>query len=179
MDHLNNTEWLLISYSDIKEFQVQNSRNRHISNMAPSPSAGVQNEFTPTPVTPAQRTNNMTTSLNNTPVTTTQGTQHQDVPRVKSIRDSIKMDPNANPEFKEDRQYEHWITSVKAYANLHGTMNVLNPSYIPNDIWKKEEFEQQQAFMWSVVVLKVNSPSGKIYIQNHPGDAQKIFKSTS
>ena len=95
IDHLDNIQWLHIKYADIKALQVQNSRNRHINNMVQSPSTSTQNEFTSTPVTPTQGTNNMATiptiSLNNTPVTTTQGTQHQDVPRAKSIRESIKM----------------------------------------------------------------------------------------
>ena len=183
VDHLDNTQWLLITYADIKELQVLQSKNRRNHNIAPSPTVSFNHEFTPTPVTPTSQADdisiNPSVQQQDVPkaksMTTSQSTQQQDFPRAKSIRESIKMDPNAYPEFKEDRQYESWITSVRAYANLHGTMNVLDPNYIPDDIWKQEDFEEQQAFMWSVVVLKVTSPSGKIYIRNNPGDAQKIF----
>ena len=153
VDTLDEGLWLQIEYQHIMEHQIKCSKERNKNNSTSSNNTSPQI----TPVTPSTTTN------------------LQDPPKPKTIRESVKKDPNAYPEFKEDRQYEHWITSVKAFANLHGTLNVLNASYVPADLWEQQAFEEQQAFMWSVVVIKVTSANGKMYIRQYPGDAQKIF----
>jgi hypothetical protein len=92
------------------------------------------------------------------------------------MRDSIKKDPNIYPELKNDKHYETWIASVQAYANLHVTTNVLDANYKPETIWDVQAFEDQQAFMWSVAITKINTPSGHTPLRNHPGNAQKVFQ---
>jgi hypothetical protein len=100
----------------------------------------------------------------------------QPPPYQHSIRDSIKKDPNIYPELKNDKHYESWIASVQAFANLHGTTNVLDANYKPDTIWDVQAFEDQQAFMWSVSITKICTPSGKTHLSNHPGNAQKGFQ---
>ena len=150
---LDDQQWLHITYQDITEYQVYCAKERHKASIAPV--------TTPSPINNYQAT----------PITT-----RNEPERPKTIREMVKKDPNAYPEFKEERYYEQWITSVKAFANLHGTMKVLDATYVPNGIWEEEEFNDQQAFMWSVVVNKVLSTNGKMYIRQHPGNAKQIFK---
>lgn len=152
MSTIDDDQWLTIQYQDIIQHQIQCTRERNKNFTSPSHV-----------ISPTSQIDNK------------QNQSQADIPKAKTIRESVKKDPNAYPEFKEDRHYEHWITSVKAHANLHGTLNVLNGNYVPNDLWEQEEFEAQQAFMWSVVVSKVTTANGKMYIRQYPGDAQKIF----
>ena len=55
-------------------------------------------------------------------------------------------------------------------------MNVLDANYKPDTIWDVQAFEDQQAFMWSVAITKTSTTTGKTYLRNHPGDAQKVFQ---
>ena len=51
---------------------------------------------------------------------------------------------------------------------------MLDAVYKPDTIWDVQAFEDQQAFMWSVAITKISTPTGKTYLRNHPGNAQKV-----
>jgi hypothetical protein len=55
------------------------------------------------------------------------------------------------PTFTKDSDYLHWLQRVRSTALTHGTLQVLNPAYLPNvnDQAEVDLFTQMNAFMYS------------------------------
>ena len=173
-----------ITNKDIHQYHLELAKQRY--------QLQHENSFKPPPITPRTPDATPHTTYIEAPtpsVSFVQPTPYQHVaapspsvsygqppPYQRSIRDSIKKDPNIYPELKNDKHYETWIASVQAFANLHGTSNVLDANYKPDTIWEVQAFEDQQAFMWSVAVTKITSPSGRTHLRNNPGNAQRVFQ---
>jgi hypothetical protein len=138
---LDDIQWLNISYQDLVSHQLQSAKNRHTSTYgSPFSAHGPSNTHTPSHPPPSP--------MFSPPIIAppTNDPSHPETMH-RSIRSSVKKDPNAYPEYKEDRFYNSWILSVSAMANLHGTNLPLDSTYVPTSSWDQMLFDYQQAFM--------------------------------
>jgi hypothetical protein len=168
-DSLDDYHWSKISYTDIVSYHMDLARARNKIKNQPS-LVTFDESYVPPPMTPSTPNATPRTDWNNSPnMVSGYQTPH------RSLRDAVKKDPTIYSEFKQEKHYDTWITSVQAYASLHGTLQVLDHAYIPSTPEEKYHFDDQQAFMWSVVITKVQTGNGKQYMRQNPGNAQKIF----
>ena len=195
---LDDTQWMNILYTDIIAYQLNHARNRREQHMPPR-----SNTSTPRTATgaffphephstsdhrlPSDHITEMLFSddpiMGNIPSPSRSQVDPIFLDAPPSILEaqkpyqlSVKKNPLEYPEYKEDRYYQTWILQVKALAHLHDMSEVLDATYIPDNPWSEEAWKAKQSFMWTVLVNKVKTATGQMFIRKHDRDAQTIFK---
>eukprot|EP00934_Nitzschia_sp_Nitz4_P004676 Nitzschia sp. Nitz4//scaffold468_size5769//118//5631//NITZ4_009203-RA/size5769-snap-gene-0.0-mRNA-1//-1//CDS//3329552515//4666//frame0 len=103
------------------------------------------------------------------------------VPRQQQRNSVVKRDKNHYKEYKSDKLWDEWENSTRSTARAHGCGQVLDANYVPSSDDELVDFVEQQSFMYSVFVDKVQTLQGKRIINKYKAtfDAQKVFAELS
>eukprot|EP00934_Nitzschia_sp_Nitz4_P008068 Nitzschia sp. Nitz4//scaffold70_size99833//3673//6700//NITZ4_004582-RA/size99833-snap-gene-0.139-mRNA-1//-1//CDS//3329557096//8058//frame0 len=94
---------------------------------------------------------------------------------------AVKRDKNHYKEYKTDKSWDEWENSTRSTARAHGCGQVLDANYVPSSDDELIDFVEQQSFMYSVFVDKVQTLQGKRIVNKYKTtfDAQKVFAELS
>jgi hypothetical protein len=98
-----------------------------------------------------------TSSPPTAPITTSVPSPSQASPRFHS---SIKINISDYPKLKDDNQWRTFNRQLQATAASHGTMDVLDPTYVPS-LEDQDSFRKKQRFMYNVFSNIVLTTKGK------------------
>ena len=178
---LTNAQWMAITHDELQDYILTQERilreearsNQKSDARTSTPTSPRRGEGAPhvtfgTPSTPLSQVTNSEIDSKSTGSTSTKG---------RSILDTVKRDPNAYPELKEERYYDPWIRGVQALAEMHKVALVLKHDYVPNGPDEIAAFADMQTFFWAVLVNKLKTPNGRQLIREHQEqrDSQKVF----
>ena len=88
----------------------------------------------------------------------------------------IKRDASAYPIFKNERYYNTFIRHFKAAAKAQGLNSLMDPNFTPgSDEYEQQLFEEQQDFLYSVLISSLKTEFSEALVKDHEGDAQFIL----
>ena len=88
----------------------------------------------------------------------------------------IKRDASAYPIFKNERYYNTFIRHFKATAKAQGLNGLMHPNFTPgSDNYEQQLFEEQQDFLYSVLITSLKTEFCEALVKDHEGDAQLII----
>ena len=89
----------------------------------------------------------------------------------------IKRDASAYPIFKNERYYNTFIRHFKATAKAQRLNSLMDPNFTPgSDEHEQELFEEQQDFLYSVLISSLKTEFSEALVKDHEGDAQLILE---
>ena len=94
---------------------------------------------------------------------------------VDTFRKGVKRDTTLYPTLKRPDKWDSFKREFYAIARSHNVHDILDPAYKPSSNDEKELFEEQQAFMYAVLIKNLTLDQGQKLVRSHVGDAQKIF----
>jgi hypothetical protein len=99
-------------------------------------------------------------------------------PKHTPFRNTIKITLADYPKLKEDKQWRSYNRLLKATADNHDTLQVLDPTFIPTPA-QKEVFLQKQSFMYHVFSQTLSTSKGRLCVRNFEStrDAQSVYAS--
>ena len=91
---------------------------------------------------------------------------------LTAFRKGTKRDATAYEVFKDERYYDSFWRVFKTTAKAQGLSNVLNFKYTPphDDEYAEELFQEQQVFLYSVLVRIIQTDQGRAYVREHEHD---------
>ena len=93
-----------------------------------------------------------------------------------NFKKGIKRDASAYPIFKNERYYNTFIRHFKATANAQGLNSLMDPNFTPgSDEHAQQVFEEQQDFLFSVLISSLKTEFSEALVKDHEGDAQLIL----
>jgi transposase InsO family protein len=94
-----------------------------------------------------------------------------------TFQKSLKIDSTAYPTLKTDAEWDSFNRSFRSTARVHNLLQVLDPTYVPQNVDESKLFEKQQAFMYDIFVNKLQTNTGKSLVRKHQAtfDAQQIW----
>ena len=97
---------------------------------------------------------------------------------AEEFRRTLEISKSHYHVLKTDKEWDDWNFSTIATARVHGCENILDPKYKPMTQDDKDLFEEQQKFMYSVFVDKLQTDIGKYYVRHYEKtyDAQKVYR---
>ncbi len=100
---------------------------------------------------------------------------------VDEFKRGIKRDASQFPVFKDEAKWDLFQRSMLATAPSQGVENTLDASYKPTTVDDIALFEEQQKFMYAVLVKSLQTDFGKTCVRKHQekGNAQLAFKELS
>jgi hypothetical protein len=89
----------------------------------------------------------------------------------------IKRDPSQFKTFQNETYWDTWFRGFTATAKTQGLNNILNEAYVPNTQNDVDLFEAQQAYMYSVLIDRLQTENSQSILRDHEDDkdAQKII----
>ena len=95
-----------------------------------------------------------------------------------NFKKGIKRDASAYPIFKNERYYNTFIRHFKATAKAQGLNSLMDPNFTPgSDEYEQQLFqEQQQDFLYSVLISSLKTDFSEALVKDHEGDAQLILE---
>ena len=98
-------------------------------------------------------------------------------PLPTSIKKGIKRDASAYPIFKNERYYNTFIRHFKATAKAQGLSTLMDPNFTPgSDEYGQQLFQEQQDFLYSVLISSLKTDFSEALVKDHEGDAQLILE---
>ena len=95
---------------------------------------------------------------------------------LTNFKKGIKRDASAYPIFKNERYYNTFIRPFKATAKAQGLNSLMDPNFTPgSDEYEQQLFEEQQDFLYSVLISSVKTEFSEALVKDHEGDAQLIL----
>jgi len=96
---------------------------------------------------------------------------------MNSFKQQIKVNLTDYPQLKEDSKWRLFNRHLRATAASHGTLDVLNPEYVPSTPEESLLFDQKQKFMYNVFCKHINTAKGKICVRSESEsmDAQAVY----
>ena len=95
---------------------------------------------------------------------------------LTNFKKGIKRDASAYPIFKNERYYNTFIRHFKATAKAQGLNSLMDPNFTPgSDAYEKQLFEEQQDFLYSVLISSLKTEFSEALVKDHEGDAQLIL----
>ena len=89
----------------------------------------------------------------------------------------IKRDASAYPIFKNERYYNTFIRHFKATAKAQGLNSLMDPNFTPgSDEHEQQLFQEQQDFLYSVLISSLKTEFSEALVKDHEGDAQLILE---
>jgi hypothetical protein len=112
-----------------------------------------------------------------TPLTSTNPRPSNKLSPVQEFDKGTKRDSGAFPVLKDERFWDDFIRSTKAIARSQCVDNVLNPTYVPTTTDEIELFDRQQAYMYTVVQLTMQTDKGQELVRDYEDtyNAQKVY----
>ena len=93
-----------------------------------------------------------------------------------NFKKGIKRDASAYPIFKNERYYNTFIRHFKAAAKAQGLNSLMDPNFTPgSDEYEQQLFEEQQDFLYSVLISSLKTEFSEALVKDHEGDAQLIL----
>ena len=96
---------------------------------------------------------------------------------LTNFKKGIKREASAYPIFKNERYYNTFIRHFKATAKAQGLNSLMDPSFTPgSDEYEQQLFEEQQDFLYSVLISSLKTEISEALVKDHEGDAQLILE---
>jgi hypothetical protein len=95
---------------------------------------------------------------------------------VQEFDKGTKQDSGAFPVLKDERFWDDFIRSTKAIARSQRVDNVLDSTYVPITTDEIELFDHQQAYMYTVIQLTMQTDKGQELVCDYEDtyNAQKV-----
>ena len=87
---------------------------------------------------------------------------------LRNFKRGTKRDASAYPIFKNDLYYDTFQRSFLAIIKAQGLHDVANPDFEPDDRdqYAQELFQENQSFVYSVLVTSLHTEKGKCWSRN-------------
>ena len=86
-------------------------------------------------------------------------------------------DASAYPIFKNERYYNTFICHFKATSKAQGLNSLMDPNFTPgSDEHEQQLFQEQQDFLYSVLISSLKTEFSEALVKDHEGDAQLILE---
>ena len=96
---------------------------------------------------------------------------------LTNFKKGIKRDASAYPIFKNERYYNTFIRHFKATAKAQGLNSLVDPNFTPgSDEYEQQLFQDQQDFLYSVLISSLKTDFSEALVKDHEGDAQLIIE---
>ena len=96
---------------------------------------------------------------------------------LTNFKKGIKRDASAYPIFKNERYYNTFIRHFKATAKAQGLNTLMDPNFTPgSDEYEQQLFQEQQDFLYSVLISSLKTDFSEALVKDHEGDAQLILE---
>ena len=96
---------------------------------------------------------------------------------LTNFKKGIKRDASAYPTFKNERYYNTFIRHFKATAKAQGLNSLMDPNFTPgSDEYEQQLFQEQQDFLYSVLISSLKTDFSEALVKDHEGDAQLILE---
>ena len=96
---------------------------------------------------------------------------------LTNFKKGIKRDASAYPIFKNERYYNTFIRHFKATAKAQGLNSLMDPNFTPgSDEHEQQLFQEQQDFLYSVLISSLKTDFSDALVKDHEGDAQLILE---
>ena len=96
---------------------------------------------------------------------------------LSNFKKGIKRDASAYPIFKNERYYNTFIRHFKATAKAQGLNSPMDPNFTPgSDEYEQQLFQDQQDFLYSVLISSLKTDFSEALVKDHEGDAQLIIE---
>ena len=96
---------------------------------------------------------------------------------LTNLKKWIKRDASAYPIFKNERYYNTFIRHFKATAKAQGLNSLMDPNFTPgSDEYEQQLFQDQQDFLYSVLISSLKTDFSEALVKDHEGDAQLILE---
>ena len=96
---------------------------------------------------------------------------------LTNFKKGIKRDASAYPIFKNERYYNTFIRHFKATAKAQGLSTLMDPNFTPgSDEYGQQLFQEQQDFLYSVLISSLKTDFSQALVKDHEGDAQLILE---
>ncbi|KAL7567108.1 hypothetical protein ACA910_009437 [Epithemia clementina (nom. ined.)] len=100
--------------------------------------------------------------------------------QLSAFKKGIKRDSAAFPTFKDDKCFDYFFISFEAVADAQGQGDLLDPDFQPDhsDEYAVALFNEQQKFLYSVLLTTLQTDEGKSIVRAHAKDkdAQAILR---
>ena len=95
---------------------------------------------------------------------------------LTNFKKGTKRDASAYPIFKNERYYNSFIRHFKAASKAQGLKSLMDPNFTPgSDEYEQQLFEEQQDFLYSVLISSLKTEFSEALVKDHEGDAQLIL----
>ena len=96
---------------------------------------------------------------------------------LTNFKKGIKRDASTYPIFKNERYYNTFIRHFKATAKAQGLSTLMDPNFTPgSDEYGQQLFQEQQDFLYSVLISSLKTDFSEALVKDHEGDAQLILE---
>ena len=96
---------------------------------------------------------------------------------LTNFKRGIKKNASAYPIFKNERYYNTFIRHFKATAKAQGLSTLMDPNFTPgSDEYEQQLFQEQQDFLYSVLISSLKTDFSEALVKDHEGDAQLILE---
>ena len=96
---------------------------------------------------------------------------------LTNFKKGIKRDASAYPIFKNERYYNTFIGHFKATAKAQGLNTLMDPNFTPGTgEYEQQLFQEQQDFLYSVLISSLKTDFSEALVKDHEGDAQLILE---
>ena len=113
---------------------------------------------------------------NTTPRSTVSSEVSESYITLTNFKKGIKRDASAYPIFKNERYYNTFIRHFKATAKAQGLNSLMDPNFTPgSDEHEQQLFEEQQDFLYSVLISSLKTEFSEALVKDHERDAQLIL----
>ena len=96
---------------------------------------------------------------------------------LTNFKKGTKRDASAYPIFKNERYYNTFIRHFKATAKAQGLSSLMDPNFTPgSDEYEQQLFQEQQDFLYSVLISSLKTEFSEALVKDHEGGAQLILE---
>ena len=96
---------------------------------------------------------------------------------LTNFKKGIKRDASAYPILKNERYYNTFIRHFKVTAKAQGLNTLMDPNFTPgSDEYEQQLFQEQQDFLYSVLISSLKTDFSEALVKDHEGDAQLILE---
>ena len=96
---------------------------------------------------------------------------------LTNFKKGIKRDASAYPIFKNEMYYNTFIRHFKATAKAQGLSSLMDPNFTPgSDEYEQQLIQEQQDFLYSVLISSLKTEFCEALVKDHEGDAQLILE---
>ena len=96
---------------------------------------------------------------------------------LTNFKKGVKRDASAYPILKNERYYNTFIRHFKATAKAQGLNTLMDPNFTPgSDEYEQQLFQEQQDFLYSVLISSLKTDFSEALVKDHEGHAQLILE---